>query len=357
MCERELLHSLRDVAVLRRLDDRCCHGGFPSRQELPYPFKATAARSFHVSQDFFVREVRGDAVACFAMLGFGADLDLYCASIAGVHGRMDGLIAVGFWEGDVVLDLARHRPPMPMDDAERGVTVGDSRDNDAEGKDVIYLGDVPVFAFEFAEEAVNAFYARLGAENAHAGFSKLAFRILRQFLEAFLVLVLALLEEVERLFVFVRIGERERGVFELRLHDAHAEPVGDRRINFQRLHRDAFSLMFWHVFQGLRVMQTVHELDDEDADVFCGRGEEFAQGFRMPLHPAIAKRTEFGHSPYEGKHIGAEFLFDERSRCTGIFVGLGDEGGIFLVLTLHGVQYFLDRFDRGHGAYDTPEPG
>src|SRR5258708_6363640 len=105
-------------------------------KELPHPLEA-AASSRRLSLRVFVREVRCDAEERLAMHRFCAQLYLKSAAIAGVDGRVDALIAVGFWECDVIFDFSRHRPPMRVNDAERRVTISDGRKYDAQRTDVI----------------------------------------------------------------------------------------------------------------------------------------------------------------------------------------------------------------------------
>ena len=66
-----------------------------------------------------------------------------------------------------------------------------------------------------------------------------------------------------------------------------------------------------------RIVQTVHQLDDEDADVFCGRRKELAERFRVPLKSAIPQGPELGHAFDEREHIRPEvfrYLFRLHAR-------------------------------------------
>ena len=59
------------------------------------------------------------------MHGLCAQLHFQGAPVAGVDGRMDALVAIWFWERNVIFYLPRYRPPMGVDDTERGIAIGD----------------------------------------------------------------------------------------------------------------------------------------------------------------------------------------------------------------------------------------
>ena len=51
-----------------------------------------------------------------------------------------------------------------------------------------------------------------------------------------------------------------------------------------------------HVLERARVVQTVHEFDDQDAYVLRGRRKKLAQRFRVSFEAAIAQRAELRDS-------------------------------------------------------------
>src|SRR5579863_5252753 len=104
--------------------------------------------------------MRRDAELRFLVLRFCPQLYLKCAAIARVDGRVDGLVAVGLGKSHVILYLARHGPPVCVDDAERRVAISDRRKNDAQRYDVVDLRDVPIFSLKLTEKAVESFHTR-----------------------------------------------------------------------------------------------------------------------------------------------------------------------------------------------------
>ena len=87
---------------------------------------------------------------------------------------------------------------------------------------------------------------------------------------AFFALLLHILDEV---IIRLRLEIAQAQVLELPLDIRDAEPVGQRRIDLYRLSRDALLLVRAHVLECAHVVQTVRQLDHDDADVF-GHGQE-----------------------------------------------------------------------------------
>ncbi len=95
---------------------------------------------------------------------------------------------------------------------------------------------------------------------------------------------------------FPRIGIdlREREVLELVLHRAHADALGERRIDIHRLARDAQALLgALDVMQRAHVVKPVGELHQQDADILRHGDDELAEilrlardvGLRLQLEP------------------------------------------------------------------------
>src|SRR6185312_2937682 len=161
----------------------------------------------------FVGKVRGNAEKRFAVLRFRSQLYLERAAVARIDGRMNRLIAVRFGEGDIVLDLPGHRTPVRVDDAERRIAICDAGENNAKRAHVVDLRHIPAFSLELPEEAVNTFYASFRSEVKQSRFGELALEVVLDFFEALFVLGFSLLNDLARLFVFLRHCVGERGVF------------------------------------------------------------------------------------------------------------------------------------------------
>ena len=70
----------------------------------------------------------------------------------------------------------------------------------------------------------------------------------------------------------------EGQILQLILHPLHAEPLGQRRVNIHRLAGDPAALFVaFDKMQGLHVVQTVSELDEQHPDVLGHRQYELAK--------------------------------------------------------------------------------
>ncbi len=84
-------------------------------------------------------------------------------------------------------------------------------------------------------------------------------------------------------FVGGRFEVLERQLLELVLDLAHPEPVGDRRVDVARLLRDLDATLLRQVMQRAHVVETIGELDQDDADVVDHREQHLAEVLRLPL--------------------------------------------------------------------------
>ncbi len=80
-----------------------------------------------------------------------------------------------------------------------------------------------------------------------------------------------------------RLEVHERQFLEFVLHLAHAETVGDGRVDVSRLLGDAPAPFFGQVPEGPHVVQPVGQFDEDDADVIHHGHEHLAEALRLPL--------------------------------------------------------------------------
>jgi len=146
---------------------------------------------------------------------------------------------------------------------------------------------------------------------AQARFRKFALQVVLGFLQTLLVFALALGKGFARFFIFFWIRIWKCRVLQFLLGDAHTQPVGYRGVNLKRFQCNAFPLIITgDVFQCSCVVEAVHQLDDEDADVLRRRGKKFPQRFRVAFHSAIAKSSQFRNALHERQDfLATEFLY------------------------------------------------
>ena len=94
----------------------------------------------------------------------------------------------------------------------------------------------------------------------------------------------------------------ERQVLQLEVQRVEAEPVGDRRVDVERLARDALAMRRRHRVERAHVVQPVGELDQDDAHVARHREQHLAEalGLRF-LARGELDLVELGHAV---DHVG-----------------------------------------------------
>ena len=115
--------------------------------------------------------------------------------------------------------------------------------------------------------------------------------------------------------VGLRLEVLERQLLELVLDLAHAQPVGDRRVDVERLLGDLDAPLLRQVVERPHVVQPIGELDQDDADVIHHRQQHLAEVLGLPL---LAGRegdgADLGHALDDVGDLGAEELGDALGR-------------------------------------------
>ena len=176
-----------------------------------------------------------------------ADLDL--ERIAARHDRrVQRLVAVRLRHGDVVLEAARNRLPHRVDDAEHAVAVLDRVDEHADGREVVNLAEVLVVALHLLVDAVEVL--RAAADIClDIRLRELLLDLLDGRIDEALALLALLLDILDEIVVDLRLEIAQAEVLELPLDARDAEAVRERRVDLNRLARDALLLVLAHVLE------------------------------------------------------------------------------------------------------------
>ncbi len=138
-------------------------------------------------------------------------------------------------------------------------------------------------------------------------------------LEELLALGSLLGDRADELVVRVRIGVAEAQVLELPLDLIDTETVRERRVDVAGLHRDLPLAIRILVLHGTHVVETVRELDEDNADVLGHREEHLAHVLRLLLFlRRIRDPAEFGNAVDQERHVLAEDLGNEFTGNRGI---------------------------------------
>ena len=125
-----------------------------------------------------------------------------------------------------------------------------------------------------------------------------------------------------------RIEVRERELLQLAVQPVEAEPVGDRRVDLDRLARDAVALLHADRVERAHVVQPVGELDQDDAHVARHREEHLAEvlGLRV-LGVLELDAVELGDAVDELGDGLAEALADVLLRDGGVLEDVVQQRG------------------------------
>ena len=101
--------------------------------------------------------MRGHAVFSVLVHGLGADLHFNRPARRVAHHGVQGLVAVGFGLGDVVVKLLGDRAEARVHPAQRGIAGRHVGDDDAQRADVIDPLKAQTLAAHFFDDAVDVF--------------------------------------------------------------------------------------------------------------------------------------------------------------------------------------------------------
>ena len=117
-------------------------------------------------------------------------------------------------------------------------------------------------------------------------------------------------------FVAIRVEGLEAEVFELELDRIHAEPVRDRRVDVERLARDAPLLLDGQRLDRPHVVRPIRELDEDDAQILRHREQHLAEALGLRLGRAVeAQMVDLADAVDEQRDVVAEPLLDLGQRA------------------------------------------
>jgi len=151
-------------------------------------------------------------------------------------------------------------------------------------------------------------------------------------------LALALLalfgDAAHQVVVAFRIEVAQGEVFHLPLEAPHPQPVGQRRINFQRLGGDALLPVGRQMPQRPHVVEPVGQLDQDDPQVFRHGEEHFAQRLGLVLLFALeGDLGQFGDAVHQTDDFRSKGLFQLFPGDLGILEDVVEEARAIVVVS------------------------
>ena len=116
-------------------------------------------------------------------------------------------------------------------------------------------------------------------------------------------------------------------VLQLPLDAAHAQAVGDGRVDLHGLKRLIALLALGQVLEGARIVQAVGQLDEDDADILGHGHEHLAQVLKLFLLFGVAQHTQSGDAVHQLGDRCAEFIFNLAVSKIGVLDAVMQQAG------------------------------
>ena len=257
-----------------------------------------------------------------------ADLHLDAPALGAENRGVQGTIAVRLGRADEVLEALRHHGVATVDHAERRVAVGYAVDGDAKRHDVRQLLEADVLALHLAPDGKRRLFAavHLGLD---AGVVQRLPQLADDALDQVAVVAAQLAQAVAHRLARIRPQRLVRLVLQFVLERLHADPLGERDVDLERLARDPLALVGARdEMQRAHVVLPVGELDQQHANVL-GHGQQQlaeilgllgARGLQLEL-------VELGDAIDQAGHLGAEQPLDLGNGRSGVLDHVVQQAG------------------------------
>ena len=212
--------------------------------------------------------------------GLGAHLELHRRAQRADQRGVQRLVAVGLGDGDEVLEAPRHRLVQLVQHAQREVTLGLRRHDDAEAEDIADLREAGVLLAHLAVDRIDGLLAAADLD-LDLGGGKGLLDVAAHALDDVAAVAARALHRLGQRAVAPRVQVLEGQLLQLAVDLVQAQPVRDRRIDVERLAGDALALVGRHRLHRAHVVQPVGQLDQDDAHVARHRQQHLAEGLGL----------------------------------------------------------------------------
>ena len=273
-----------------------------------------------------VQPVRGDAVVGHGLHFPGAYLDFDGHPVHAHQHRVQGLVAIGLGDGDIVLELAGHRLIETVYAAQHAIAGIHRVDDDAKGVDVHDLRKGLALGLHLLVDAVQVFFPA-----HHLHFMAFLFQGGLDLVANLVHQLLAVAPGIAQCRVDAPGAHGVEGVepqvLELHAHAVHAQAHGDGGVDIQCFPGDAPGLGRLQYSQGAHIVEPVGQLDQDDANI-PGHGQGhflevlglfFLEGLELHLGELADPVHQLGHG-------GPELLADGALGDAGVLYDIVQHG-------------------------------
>ena len=245
---------------------------------------------------------------------FCADLNFKRCPIFRDDGGVQGLVKIRPRHGNEIFNPARHGAPKIVNDAEDGIAILQRSSDDPHGAQVVNLVDRDTLFLKLlvnAEQPLDTAF--------HPGLNPSLFQLVADELvglfEKRFSLFASRIDCLLDLLVSHWVEETESQVFKFSADLAHAEPVRDGRIDFERLLSDLVLPLGIEMLQRAHVVQAVGQFDQDDPNVIHHGQHHLAVVFGLLLFPGgELDLADLGHALDNMGDLFAELLADIEDR-------------------------------------------
>ena len=218
--------------------------------------------------------------------GFGAQLKF------DVHPRwanqrgVQRLVAIGFGNGNMVFEAARHGLVQLVQHPQGGVAIGGGGQDDAKAVNVGHLGKAQVVALHFLVEHKRRVFST-GQAGREANAFKRGLDLVVYPLHQVVAAGAGFGNRFFQRFIPPRVQVAKSQVLQLAVGLVQAQTVGNRSKNLQSFRRNTPPLAARHVPHGAHVVRAVGQLDENDAHILGHGQQHFAKGFGLGLFAGV----------------------------------------------------------------------
>ena len=221
---------------------------------------------------------------------------------------MQGLIAVGFGDGNIILEFTRYGLIQTVQTSQCQIARRNIVHQHPESVDIEDFRKCQRFFLHFLVDAEQMFFASAD-QRCDMTFLQFVRDRFAHFFDHFLAVAARRFHRLRQYPVTIRIQVVKTQIVQFLIKAVQSQPIGDRRVNIGGFLRDAPALFRRHGLQRAHVMQAVGQFDQNNAHVARHSQQHFAEIFRLRVDFGLEfDFVELGNAVDQFRHRFAELL-------------------------------------------------